>query len=274
MSYSYTKSNSKEMSRFFQSKELEIRALIASEACSEDVDMALTCAVKSIQDNIVVSELPPALRRILNMWAKTEWYYSRYCDDPQYHPWYNQVGEAKIELCLRVIVAQESRRQLCESLKHIQRPDEEDVGLHLNYVCNNLVQNWPDMATKLTKEALRWIKKHDEHVMDNESEDFMWIHPDTGEKCYHLMHLPKPEVHDVEQALSSLETLPCGFQHEADWICPICLVVGEGTTCVRTKCNHVFHRSCLEDYNCAYLEQEDNVDKTCYPCPICRAVIN
>ena len=282
-------SKSKEMPRFFQSEgiEREIKALMTSEACSEDVLMANNRAVKAIQDNIVVSELPPALRRILNMWAKTHWY-ALHCDGIVNHTWFNQPGEAKLELCLRVIVVHESRRRLYERLTEdvarfgicFQMPDEDDVCREVNSVCNSLVHNWPAMATKLTKEALRWIKEHDEHVMDNESEDFMWIHPDTGEECYHLPHLPKPEEHDdepeehdVEQALSSLETLPCDFQHDEDWTCPICLEVGEGSTCVRTGCKHVFHASCFDDCKRAYLEHEENVGETCCPCPLCRANI-
>ena len=278
------------MPRFFQSEgiEREIKALMTSEACSEDVLMANNRAVKAIQDNIVVSELPPALRRILNMWAKTHWY-ALHCDGTMNHTWFNQPGVAKLELCLRVIVTHESRRRLYERLTEdvalfgicFQMPDEDDVCREVNSVCNTLVHNWPTMATKLTKEALRWIKEHDEHVMDNESEDFMWIHPDTGEECYHLPHLPKPEVHDdepeehdVEQALSSLETLPCDYQHEEDWTCPICLEVGEGSTCVRTGCKHVFHASCFDDYKHAYLEHEENVGETCCPCPLCRGNIN
>ena len=277
------------MPGFFQSEgiEREIKALMASEACSEDVLMANNRAVKGIQDNMVVSELPPALRRILNMWAKTHWY-ALHCDGTMNHTWFNQPGVAKLELCLRVIVTHESRRRLYERLTEdvalfgicFQMPDENDVCREVNSVCNTMVHNWPTMATKLTKEALRWIKEHDEHVMDNESEDFMWIHPDTGEECYHLMHLPKPEVrddvpeeHDVEQALSSLETLPCDFQHEEDWTCPICLEVGEETTCVRTGCKHVFHEHCFEKCKRAYLEQEENVGETCCPCPLCRGVV-
>lgn len=257
--------------------EREIMALITSEACSEAVENAIIVAVKGIQDNMVVSQLPPTLRRILNMWARTNWYYNGVN-----HTWFYEVGEAKLELCLRIIVTRESRTRLYERLTEdvavmgvfFQMPDENDLRREVNNVCHTMVHNWPTMATKLTEQALRWTKKHDEHVMDNESEDFMWIHPDTGEVCYHLMHLPKPKEHDDEHVLSSLETLPCNFQHEADWICSICLEVGEGTTCVRTKCNHVFHRSCFEDCKHAYLEQENNVDKTCCQCPICRAVIN
>ena len=271
------------MSRFFQSEgiEREIKALMTSEACSEDVLMANNRAVKAIQDNMVVSELPPALRRILNMWAKTHWY-ALHCDGTMNHTWFNQPRVAKLELCLRVIVTRESRRRLYERLTEdvahfgicFQMPDEDDVCREVNSVCNTLVHNWPAMATKLTKEALRWIKEHDEHVMDNESEDFMWIHPDTGEECYHLPHLPKPEEHDVEQALSSLETLPCDYQPEEDWTCPICLEVGEGSTCIRTACAHVFHEQCFNDFKRTYLEQEENVDETCCPCPLCRGNIN
>lgn len=270
------------MPRFFQSEgiEREIKALMASEACSQDVSNAIVRTAKAIQDNIVVSDLPPVLRRILNMWAKTHWY-ALHCDGLVNHTLFNQPDEAKLELCLRVIVAHESRRRLYERLTEdvalfgicFRMPNEDDVRREMNNVCNTLVYNWSAMAAKLTKEALRWIKEHDEHVMDNESEDFMWIHPDTGEECYHLKHLPKPEEHDIEHVLSSLETLPCDFQHEKYWTCPICLDVGEGITCVRTGCKHVFHKKCLNSCNNVFLAQAENVGKTCCPCPLCRGNI-
>lgn len=247
--------------------EREIMELITSEDNSEPVNDAIAFAVKSIQDIMDVSQLPQALLTIMNMWVRTD-------------SWYLEGGVSKFEFCLKKIVTQEMMRRVYECLIEemsvvYQMPNDVDLCCALNNVSHALACGvWSTMDTKLTKEALRWIKEHDEHVMDNESEDFMWIHPDTGEECYHLKHLPKPEEHDDEHVLVSLEMLPNNFQHETDWTCPICLEVGEGTTCVRTGCEHVFHKSCFDKYKNVYLEQDENDDKTCCPCPLCRANIN
>ena len=253
----------------------EIIALLATRVNAERTNNAIISTIGCIQDHIDVTQLPLELRRILNMWIRTDsWYYM----GQRTEPWLLEYGLSKFELCLRRIVTRKIKKLVFERLAEDiispfrWMPDENDVYYATRRVCYTLTDGWPTMGTELAKQALRWIKEHDEHVMDNESEDFMWIHPDTGEECYHLKHLPKPKEHDVEQALSSLETLPCDFQHEAGWTCPICLEAGEGTTCIRTACKHVFHASCFDDCKRAYLEQEEN--KTCCPCPLCRASIN
>ena len=76
-------------------------------------------------------------------------------------------------------------------------------------------------------------------------------------------------------AIRSLKRLPCDFQHEADWTCAICMEVDALVpTCVRTDCMHIFHKSCLEDYNSVFLKREENENNACFPCPMCRGNIN
>ena len=272
---------SKEMPIIDVAFDREINALLATRVNAELMNNAIISTIGYIQDHIDVSQLPVDLRRILNMWIRTEsWYYT----GQRTEPWLLEHGVSKFELCLRRIVTRKIKKLVFERLAEdiispfSWMPDEDDLYYATRAVCNTVVDGWPTMGTELAKAALRWIKKHDEHVMDNESEDFMWIHPDTGEECYHLVHLPKPEEHDVdpeehdvEHVLISLETLPNNFQHEPDWTCPICLEVGEGTTCVRTGCKHVFHAHCFEECKRAYLEQEEN--KTCCRCPLCRGIV-
>ena len=267
--------------------EQKINALMMSEANSESTKDAVNFAVGGIQDHIDVTQLPLELHRIMNSWIRTDsWYYTGLRTDSCLF----EHGVSKFELCLRRIVARKMKKLVFERLtKYIiqigvfyQMPDELDLYYATRDVSYELSDGWSTMGTDLADEALRWTKKHHEHVTDNDSEKFQWIHPDTGEECYHLPHLPKsdehydkPEEHDVEHVLSSLEILPSNFQHKPDWTCPICLEVGEGTTCVRTKCKHVFHEQCFKDCNRAYLKQEENDGKTSCPCPICRRdVIN
>lgn len=249
--------------------EREIMELITSEDNSEPVNDAIAFAVKSIQDIMDVSQLPQAMLTIMNMWVRTD-------------SWYLEGGVSKFEFCLAKIVTREMMRRVYECLIEemsvvYQMPNDVDLCRVLNNVSHALACGvWTTMDTELADEALRWTKKHDEHVMDHDSGVFKWFDTETMEVCYHLLHLPRPEEHndDYENVLNSLETLPCDFQHEEDWTCPICLQLDEGTTCVRTECAHVFHKKCFEECKHVYLEQEENGDKTCCPCPLCRAVIN
>ena len=266
------------MPRIDGDTEQEIYALMMSEANWKPTKDAAIFAIGSIQHNIDMSQLPVELHRILNMWIRTNsWYYTGLKTDT----WFFEYGVSKFELCLRIIVTRKMKKLVFERLTNViqignfyRSPDELDLEYATRDVSYELSYGWTTMGTELAKEALRWIKKHDEHVMDNDSEKFQWIHPDTMEECYHLPHLPKPEEHDDEDVLTSLETLPSDFQHEAGWTCPICLEVDEVSTCVRTGCKHVFHESCLENCKRVYLAQEENVSETCCPCPLCRAVIN
>ena len=263
--------------------EQEINALMMSEANSESTKDAVIFAVGGIQDHIDVTQLPLELHRIMNSWIRTDsWYYTGQRTNPwlfEYGAWLFEYGVSKFELCLRRIVTRKIKKLVFERLAEDiispfrWMPDENDAYYATRRVSNNVADGWSTMGTELAEEALRWMKKHDEHVTDNDSEKFQWIHHDTGEECYHLPHLPKPEEHDVEDVLTSLETLPCDFQHEEGWTCPICLEVDEGTTCVRTGCKHVFHWSCFEKCKDVYLEQPENVNETCCPCPLCRADI-
>ena len=255
----------------------DINALLATRVNAERKNNAIISTIGCIQDHIDVTQLPLELRRILNMWIRTDsWYYM----GQRTEPWLLEYRVSKFELCLRRIVTRKIKKLVFERLAEDiispfrWMPDEDDAYYATRRVSNNVADGWSTMGTELAEEALRWIKKHDEHVTDNDSEKFQWIHHDTGEECYHLPHLPKPEEHDDELVLNSLKTLPCDFKHEEYWTCPICLEVDEGTTCVRTACNHVFHASCFDDYKRAYLEHEENVGETCCPCPLCRAIIN
>ena len=265
--------------------EQKINALMMSEANSESTKDAVNFAVGGIQDHIDVTQLPLELHRIMNSWIRTDsWYYTGQRTNPwlfEYGAWLFENGVSKFELCLRRIVTRKIKKLVFERLAEDiispfrWMPDENDLYYATRDVSVILADGWSTMGTELAHEALRWINRHGEHVTDNDSEKFQWVNTVTGEVCYHLLHLPKPKKHNVKHVLNySLETLPSNFQHETEWTCPICLEVGEGTTCVRTKCKHVFHEQCFKDCKRVYLKQKENVGKTWCPCPLCRAVIN
>lgn len=164
----------------------KINALLASRVNAEQITNTIISAVGCIQDHIDVSQLPLELRRIMNSWIRTDtWYYKGQTTNP----WLFEYGVSKFELCLRKIVTRKIRKLVFERLADditsrpfawMWMPDEDDLYYATRDVSNTVSDGWSTMGTELADEALRWIKKHDEHVMDNDSEKFQWTHPDTG----------------------------------------------------------------------------------------------
>ena len=253
--------------------EKEIMELMDAEL--RQIDAGIDAIVESIQNTISVQYLPLELLGIMNMWIRTDWYH---------------LGVPKFEHCLHTIVSQEvAGRVFHQLMKEVrdgggQMVDEDDLRWVVNRVSSDLSSSawpthrgyWQTMDTELLAEAKHWVSVHGEHVTAGDGGHFQWYDSIKEVVCYHLPHIPEPEEHIEEQVvMRSLITLPCDFQHEADWICPICLELDASVpTCVRTECKHIFHMSCFENCKRAFLEQEENCDKVCCPCPMCRAVIN
>ena len=245
--------------------EKRIRELMTAEF--RQIEAGIDWVVKEIQKGMSVQYLPLEMLAIMNMWARTEWYH---------------FGVAKFEYCLHTIVARESKRRVFDELvKELcaavdQMVDENDLRWVVNRVSSSLSSgHWQTMDTELLAEAKHWVSVHEEHVTAGDSGHFQWYDSIKEVVCYHLPHIPEPEEHNEEEVVMSLETLPCDFQHEADWTCPICFELDALVpTCVRTACQHIFHKSCFEECKRVFLEQEENCDKVCCPCPMCRAVIN
>ena len=246
--------------------EKEIMELMAFE--SRQIEDSIDWVVKEIQKGMSVQYLPHEMLAIMNMWARTEWY---------------NLGVAKFEYCLHTIVARETKHlvfdELVKELRDAvdQMVDENDLRWVVNRVSSYLSSGyWQTMDTELLAEARHWVSVHGEHVTAGDGGHFQWYDSIKEVVCYHLLHIPEPAEHIEEQvAMRSLETLPCDFQHEADWICSICLEVDALVpSCVRTACQHIFHKSCLQDYNSVFLNREENENKTCCLCPLCRAPIN
>jgi hypothetical protein len=246
--------------------EKEIMKLMNDEF--RQIEDSIDWVVKEIQKGMSVQYLPHEMLAIMNMWARTEWYH---------------LGVAKFEYCLHTIVARETKHlvfdELVKELRDAvdQMVDENDLRWVVNRVSSYLSSGyWQTMDIELLAEAKHWVSVHGEHVTAGDGGHFQWYDSIKEVVCYHLLHIPEPEEPIEEQvAMRSLERLPCDFQHEADWTCAICMEVDALVpTCVRTACMHIFHKSCLEDYNSVFLTQEENCNKTCCLCPMCRAVIN
>ena len=246
--------------------EKEIRELMTAE--SRQIEGGIDWTVKEIQKGMSVQYLPLEMLAIMNMWARTEWYH---------------FGVAKFEYCLHTIVARETKHLVFDELvKEVRYSGEQMVGEDdLRWVVNRVSSYlssgyWQTMDTELLAEAKHWVYTHGEHVTAGDGGHFQWYDSIKEVVCYHLPHIPELTEHNEEQVvMRSLETLPCDFQHEADWTCSICLHEDALVpTCVRTECAHVFHKSCFDEYNHVFLAQEENKDKTCCSCPMCRAAIN
>jgi len=250
----------------------EIREFMAMESreIEDGIDDAVERIQNTMQNNSIVSQLPQELLSIMNMWARTEWYHT------------DRV--AKFKHCLHTIVARELRDRVFNRLvKEVRDNDDqmldyEDLRDWVKRVSHTLAlgcsRYWQTMDIELVAEAKHWVSVHGEHVTAGDGGHFQWYDIINEEVCYNLPHIPQLP-RQFKHLVMSLETLPSDFQHEADWICPICLELDASVpTCVRTACKHIFHKSCFDECKRVFLEQEENRDKVCSPCPMCRAVIN
>jgi hypothetical protein len=235
------------MSRVSDPLTTEIIMLLINNIKSQMLNDAINKVTTYIQCSIDVSKLTISIQAILNMWWRTGWY--------------RHNGRSKFEHCLRVIVSRHLM-QLANTFLNEQKLcfkalDEDDLSLALDRATIILCQNKLStlMQTELLFKANRIIAKDKDIVLISDNVPFSWFNTKTGTLCHHLPHIPM--CHD--------------FQSEQKLICSICLEFDTvSSTCVRTTCMHVFHKSCLKSWNCKFLEQEDNSDKIYNPCPICR----
>jgi hypothetical protein len=246
--------------------EKEITEFMATESreIEDGIDDAVERIQNTMQNNSIVSQLPQELRRIMNMWVRTNWYHT------------DRV--AKFEHCLHTIVARELRDRVFNRLvKEVrdnddQMVDYEDLRDWVKRVSHTLAlgcsRYWQTMETDLLAEAKHWVSVHGEHVTMGDDGHFRW---------YDIIKQVGWRAEPIEKqvAIRSLKRLPCDFQHQADWTCAICLDVDASVPrCVITECAHIYHELCLKNHYRAFLKQKKNENKTCFSCPLCRAIIN
>jgi hypothetical protein len=244
-----------------------ISALYDDEANASMINDEINNVVKEIQNNIIISKLPNHLKAIMNSWIRT-------------HSWYNEDKMSKFELCLQNIVTKEMKSRVIDLLKIRDNEyglgrsvNEDDLHFVLRRVYYQLASTWFwDMEAELTAEAERWVISNGECLMDRDFErPFSWFSAKTMSTQYHLPHVHR---HRNNIDVVSLEVLAIDFKHEPEWTCSICLAVDAvDSRCVRTACKHIFHMGCLDDCKRVFLQQEENHNKICAPCPLCRAPI-
>jgi len=247
-----------------------INALYDAETNAPMINDAINVVVNTIQNNIITHKLSRHLKAIMNSWIRT-------------HSWYNEDKMSKFERCLRNVVTREMRSRVLDLLKFRYKEyeyglgsyvNEDDLALEVLRVSMSQFTSkyfW-DMDAELTAEANSWVINNRECLIDSDFDrPFSWFSKRTMSKHYHLPHLPRYPVNFVP-----LEVLAHDFKHEPNWTCSICLEVDSiaiNSRYVRTACKHVFHIGCLDECKRVYLQQKANYNKTCVPCPNCRAPI-
>jgi hypothetical protein len=221
--------------------------------------------VEEIQKTIELSELSRDLKAIMNSWARTR-------------SWYDEDKISKFEHCLRRVVTKEMRRQTIERLLEQDMPsfpvNEDDLCYELEQAFSRLTSSdyW-DMNADLTAEANSWVTNHGECLIESDFDrPFSWFSGRTMSTQYHLPHMSRRN-NNID--VVSWEVLASDFKHETGWSCSICLDTNsENPVCVKTACGHIYHNGCLTNCKRVFLEQKENCDKTCVPCPLCRAPVN
>jgi hypothetical protein len=248
--------------------EFRINSLYDNDTNASMINDAINVVVNTIQNDIITHKLSRHLKAIMNSWIRT-------------HSWYNEDKMSKFERCLRNVVTREMRSRVVDLLKIRDKEyglercvNEDDFALELLRVCmSQFTSNY--FWSKLTAEADRYRRSNGESLIERDFEHpFSWFSKRTMSTHYHLPHISK-YLNNVN--IVPLELLACEFNHDPNWDCSICLSVDSvnpvNSRCVRTACKHIFHMGCLDDCKRVYLQQESNHNKTCVPCPLCRAPI-
>jgi hypothetical protein len=251
-----------------------INALYDAETNAPLLNDAINVVVNTIQKDIITHTLSRHLKAIMNSWIRT-------------HSWYNEDKMSKFEHCLRNVVTRGMRTHVIDLLKLRDKEYEYGIGRYVNeddlalevlrVSMSQFTSNyfW-DINAKLTLEAERYRQSNGECLIQGDCDrPFSWFCKRTMSTQFHLPHLAT-----IPKNVIPLEVLALGFKHDQKWECSICLEVDSvnhvnlfTSHCVRTACKHIFHMACLDDCKRIYLQQKENHNKMCVPCPLCRAPI-
>jgi len=253
-----------------------INALYDAETNAPMINDAINVLVNTIQKNIVTHNLSRHLKAIMNSWIRT-------------HSWYidHEIRMSKFEHCLRNVVSKEMKRRVVDLLKIRYKEYENGLGSSVNeddlalevlrVSMSQFTSNyfW-DINAKLTLEADNYQRSNGECLIQGDCDrPFSWFCKRTMSTQFHLPHLAK-----LPKNVIPLEILALDFKHAPKWECSICIEVVSvnhvnlfTSHFVRTACKHIFHMACLDNCKRVYLEQKANYNKTCVPCPLCRAPI-
>jgi hypothetical protein len=253
------------MDNWLTTQSISISTMYDHTAFVSIINYQIAKIVEEIQKTIDLSKLSRDLKAIMNSWVRTR-------------TWYNQDKMSKFEHCLRNVVTKEMRRQTIERL---EEQDMDAFPVNIDDLCYELEQaftrltssdSW-DMDTDLTSEAKNWVTNHGECLIESDFDrPFSWFSSRTMSTHYHLPHM-STRTNNIDVVL--LKVLAIDIKHESDWACSICLENNsENPVCVKTDCGHIYHHRCLADCKRVFLKQKENRDKSCVPCPLCRAPVS
>ena len=271
--YNYTKENKRTATMTQCKVDLDVRinALYDDETNAPMINDAINVIVNTIQSEIITHNLSRHLKAIMNSWIRT-------------HSWYNEDKISKFEHCLRNVVSKEMKSRVVDLLKIRYKEYENGLGSSVNEddlalevlrvsMSQSTSNYFWDIDAKLTLEADHYRRSNRECLIQGDCDrPFSWFCKRTMSTQFHLPHLAK-----LPKNVIPLEVLARDFKHVQGWDCSICLEVDSiefvNSLCVRTACKHIFHMGCLDNCKRIYLQQKENHNKTCAPCPLCRAPI-
>ena len=222
---------------------------------NEEIDKIST----SLQEEIVVSELPGHMKAIIKMYSRVSPLNAK--------KKLNHAIKRTVELEIKSIVFDRLVEEQYEEKDRLLNASDvsnalEHTNLDLTYL------NW-NMADKLENEALRIMMRDGDTLLPTDYLPVSRYDTETKTLLFEQAYIDECEEYGVH--LMTPKVLPSYFKHHDDWNCAICLSDDAvAPTCVVTMCAHVYHKSCLLSWKSKCTLKKDNKDNTCFSCPSCR----
>jgi hypothetical protein len=150
--------------------------------------------------------------------------------------------------------------------------DETDLLHVLAHLQIDITHFYWVMQEPLENEALRIMTKDNNTLLHTDYLPSSSYDAETNTISYEPSYIEECEISEFH--IMAPKVLPPYFKPTEE--CPICLNFDAvvHTTCVVTMCAHVFHKSCLMNWQKKFFSQKHNKDKTCITCPSCRTDIS
>jgi len=150
--------------------------------------------------------------------------------------------------------------------------DETDLSHVLAHLQIDITHFYWVMQEPLEIEALRIMTRDGDTLLHTDYLPSSSYDAETNTISYDPNYIEECDISEFH--IMAPKVLPPYFKHTEE--CPNCLNFDAvvHTTCVVTMCAHVFHKSCLMNWQKKFFSYEHNKDKTCISCPSCRTDIS
>ena len=215
----------------------------------------------SLQEEIVVSELPDHMKAIIKMYSRVSPLNAK--------EKLNHAIKRTVELKIKSIVFECLVEEQDE--KEDRLLDASDVYHALEHTCVCVDLNYLNlcMVDKLENEALRIMMRDGDTLLQTDYLPFSRYDAETKTLLFEQAYIDECAINGVH--LMTPKVLPSYFKHPDDWNCAICLSDDAvAPTCVVTMCAHVYHKSCLLSWKSKCTLKKHNKGNTCFTCPSCR----